>query len=86
MAHPCFECGSECYCHGDIDDAIVSKTPGNCIGCGCDSSEDDQDSEYDDVFDDDDDSWQPCDNCDLPDACADFGCAIEKGIRRPDGF
>lgn len=35
MAHPCFECGGECYCHGDIDDVIVSKTPPNCEGCGC---------------------------------------------------
>ena len=26
-----------------------------------------------------------CDHCDLPDACEDFGCAIEKGIREaPD--
>lgn len=39
MAHPCFNCGSECYCHGDIDDVIVSKTPINCNGCGCDDEE-----------------------------------------------
>ena len=31
----------------------------------------------------DDDEFQCCDNCDLPDACADFGCAIKKGIRKP---
>lgn len=30
-----------------------------------------------------DDNWQPCADCDLPDACADFGCAIESGIRKP---
>lgn len=30
---------------------------------------------------DDDDSWEPCDNCDMPDACADFGCAIKQGLR-----
>jgi hypothetical protein len=34
-------------------------------------------------FDDlDDDSFEPCSNCDLPDACADFGCAIKSGIRK----
>lgn len=26
--------------------------------------------------------FQPCDNCDLPDACEDFGCAIKQGIRK----
>jgi hypothetical protein len=50
MAHPCFECGSECYCHGDIDDAVVSRTPKNCSGCGCDSR---------DNWDDDDDIYEP---------------------------
>lgn len=35
MAHPCIECGSECYCCGDIDDIITSKTPKECEGCGC---------------------------------------------------
>lgn len=30
----------------------------------------------------DKDDWQPCDNCDLPDACADFGCAIKSGVRK----
>lgn len=47
MAHPCRECGGECYCHGDIDDAIVSRTPKNCDGCGCD--EDDFRDPWDDV-------------------------------------
>ena len=36
--------------------------------------------------DDEDDNWQPCDNCDLPDACADFGCAIKSGVREDDGL
>lgn len=39
--------------------------------------------EPDDNFNDDDDNWQPCDDCDLPDACADFGCAIRAGIKKP---
>lgn len=78
MAHPCFICGSECYCQGDIDDVIVSKTPKGCEGCGCGD-----DKEIGDI----DDSWFedlefiPCDKCDGHDACADFGCAIEAGLR-----
>lgn len=35
MAHPCCMCGGECYCHGDIDDTIASKTPSDCETCGC---------------------------------------------------
>jgi hypothetical protein len=30
----------------------------------------------------DEDDFEPCENCDLPDACADFGCAIKNGIRK----
>ena len=35
------------------------------------------------VCDDNDepDDFQPCDECDLPDACADFGCAIKMAIK-----
>lgn len=33
------------------------------------------------------DNWQPCNDCDRPDACEDFGCAIEAGIKRkPDNI
>lgn len=32
-------------------------------------------------YDDDEDDFEPCVNCDLPDACADFGCAIKAGIK-----
>lgn len=28
-----------------------------------------------------DSDFQPCDECDLPDACYDFGCAIKSGVR-----
>jgi len=35
MAHPCCECGSECYCSGDIDDTLITRTPKHCTGCGC---------------------------------------------------
>ena len=36
----------------------------------------------DDFIAEGEDTWQPCADCDRPDACADFGCAIEQGIRR----
>ena len=36
----------------------------------------------DDDYDDSEDDFEPCANCDLPDACADFGCAIKQGIRK----
>ncbi len=32
--------------------------------------------------DTDEDEFLCCDNCDLPDACADFGCAIKTGVRK----
>jgi hypothetical protein len=75
MAHPCIHCGSECYCHGDIDDVIVSKTPKNCEGCGCDDLE-----EWDDI--DDEEEFKECTECDGHPACEDFGCAIKAGIRK----
>lgn len=69
MAHPCFRCGSECYCHGSIDDTIVDKTPGNCDGCGC--VDDDCDEDYGDdtcpncheEYDDIDQEYQICSLC-----------------------
>lgn len=56
MAHPCCMCGSECYCGGDIDDVIVSHTPGTCEGCGCEEFWD-SDGDHDDSWDDDQDDW-----------------------------
>lgn len=44
MAHPCINCGDECFCHGDISDSIDSLTPHNCDGCGC---EDEFDPDHD---------------------------------------
>lgn len=32
--------------------------------------------------DDSEDDFDPCSNCDLPDACADFGCAIKSGVKK----
>lgn len=81
MAHPCFSCGSECYCHGDIDDVIVSNTLDNCDGCGCEGNIGYDCEEWDDDFwDDDEDDFTPCCECDGHDACRDFGCAIEAGL------
>jgi len=37
--HDCFQCGSACYCHGDIDDCQVETIEyayDHCEGCGCD--------------------------------------------------
>lgn len=58
MAHPCFICGGDCYCHGDIDDVIVCVTPPNCAGCGCDYCDDDWRED-----DDDDDADDFCPSC-----------------------
>lgn len=41
-----------------------------CLGC---MDEYDQEEEFDD--------FDCCENCDLPDSCSDFGCAIKQGIR-----
>lgn len=43
------------------------------------NSNEQDDDDYGDL---DDDGFQPCDHCDLPDACADFGCAIKNGVRK----
>lgn len=55
MAHPCFSCGSECYCNGSWDDVIVDHTPKNCEGCGCElcesSREEFPENDYDDYPD-----------------------------------
>lgn len=30
--------------------------------------------------------FEPCSECDLPDACADYGCAIRAGIKKDTGW
>lgn len=63
MAHECISCGGECFCSGDIDDCIVSKTPTTCKTCDeCqdelnDDSDDDYDEEEDDEFSDEPDYY-----------------------------
>lgn len=59
MAHPCIYCDGDCFCNGDYDDVITSKTPKDCEGCGCHEDEDD------DLWDDLDDEWE--DDIDDPD-------------------
>jgi hypothetical protein len=39
-----------------------------------------------DSYWEDEDNFQCCDNCDLPDACSDYGCAIQQGLRRNEVF
>ncbi len=34
----------------------------------------------------DEDTFQFCDNCDLPDACQGFGCAIKQGLKPNTDF
>jgi hypothetical protein len=37
-------------------------------------------------YDDDEPYFDTCGDCDLPDACTDFGCAIKQGLREPNQF
>ena len=30
--------------------------------------------------------FEPCEDCDLPDACADFECEIKAGIKEPSNW
>ncbi len=46
-----------------------------CQNCKHHWDEDDENL-YDDI------EFVCCGKCDLPDACADFGCAIEQGIKK----
>jgi hypothetical protein len=53
MAHTCPECGSICYCGGDIDDAEIpdDEAEENCTCCLDDSDDGD---DYDDLDDSED--------------------------------
>ena len=44
----------------------------------CELNQEDMEAEYDP----DESTFQHCADCDLPDACSDYGCAIENGIKR----
>jgi len=44
-----------------------------------------QDHHYGDVeLEDPDEQFESCQYCDQPDACCDFGCALNQGIVIPD--
>lgn len=52
MAHSCPDCGSACYCGGDIDDCIFDDTPEQ-NSCTCCFDRDESD-DYDDWYEDED--------------------------------
>lgn len=59
MAHPCFNCGGECYCSGSWDDVVVDLTPVNCQGCDwCQEQEEMRHAELDDDSDDNDPEYE----------------------------
>lgn len=66
-----------------IDPALMEAD--KCTFCPCCNEQIFMYSLHDDD-DSEDDNWQPCDNCDLPDACEDFGCAIKAGIKKHPEF
>lgn len=69
MAHPCFNCGNECYCHGDVDDVITCNTPAECDGCGCCMNDDEEDDyEVEDELEDGIPA-APCNICKDFEAC-----------------
>lgn len=61
-----------------IDPALVTDESPMPYCKNCDGAIFGNDDDYDD-----DDKFDPCDDCDLPDACFDFGCAIKNGVRKP---
>ena len=55
----------------------------DCCGTGFIRDDDDCGYTEPDTYESIEDDFQPCDKCDLPDACEDFGCAIKAGLYRP---
>lgn len=62
----CRECGTKLIGKNSIE-------VGYCLGCYNMLMAD---------YDDQEDNFQPCSECDGHDACADFGCAIKAGLGR----
>lgn len=56
MAHNCPNCGSACYCNGDIDDIFGCNLGAEDDCCHCD---DDDDADYDDQWEDGNDGPEP---------------------------
>jgi hypothetical protein len=83
--HSCPDCGSACYCHGDIDDCVVETEAYSAMHC--DHCPDDYAWDGDDEWEDDEDdlyhpTWiEPTDDVDYgPDA--EFMWAWCTGCRR----
>lgn len=74
----CARCGKEKFLHtiGEVINAnkVIIITESQI------EHQIEMDEEEDSMWEDED-NFQCCDNCDLPDACSDFGCAIQQGIR-----
>lgn len=69
--HDCVNCGSACYCHGDIDDCVVESIEysyEHCEGCGC--NEDPHDFFDDEPLDDETSTPAPADDA----TCIGCGC------------
>lgn len=75
----CANCGKEKMLHTIGEGMKVNKV------IIITESQMEMDDEEDAMWDDEDD-FQCCDNCDLPDACADFGCAVKAGLHKPNDW
>lgn len=67
------------------------RETGFCPNCGIGINNDEQRLKFcqncKDNWDDDEEvEFECCDNCDLPNACSDYGCAIKQGIKKDDEY
>ena len=69
--HNCPRCYHTCYCSGDIDDTSVMNEQWVDRNCECECGD----------FFEDTENFEHCSHCDLPDACNDFGCAVQQGLK-----
>jgi len=77
----CVNCGKEKFLHTIGEGVKVNK-----VIIMTDSEiahQIEMDDEEDSMWEDED-NFHCCDNCDLPDACSDFGCAIQQGLRKDE--
>jgi hypothetical protein len=61
MAHSCPNCGSACYCHGDIEDCLLPSREAEAACTCCPDPDDCDDAGFWDEFDQDD--IDRCDYC-----------------------
>lgn len=55
--HTCPECGSACYCNGDLDDIDVGDEEAE-DNCTCCAEEDAGDYDEDDIYEPDDEDFE----------------------------